>query len=334
MAATVWKGNLSFGLVSIPVRLVRAARAERVSLRQLHRPPRAIPAARQGTMEEEMEAEATSRGRPSEGPPAAFEPAGLRAMTLPEVAPVRRSYERADVADAAAVPPAELVKGYEYAKDQYVVVEEQDLRQLALPTSTEMQIVEFVRFAEIDPVFLETSYYVVPDQAAEKPYALLREAMRGSGFAAIGELTMHRRDHVVIVRPGRTGLIAHTMFYPDEVRSIEEFRTDTSLVNQKELSLATSLVQAMAQPFEPAQFKNNFRARLQQLIEARIEGKQISHAAAAPERASAKVVDILEALKRSLEQARSAHRESPEARTERKPASAATASAKKRRSRA
>ena len=254
---------------------------------------------------------------------------------LPEVAPVRRSFERADGTDAGAVPSSELVKGYEYAKDQYVVVEEQDLRQLAAPTSTEMQIVEFVRFAEIDPIYLETSYYVVPDQAAEKPYALLLEAMRGTGFAAIGELTMHRRDHVVIVRPGRTGLIAHTMFYPEEVRSIEEFRTDTTLVNQKELSLATSLIEALAQPFEPSQFKNTFRARLEQLIEARIEGKQISHTAAPKERASERVVDIFEALKKSLEQAKSTRGESGESRAaERKPVSGAQASSRKRRSKA
>ena len=313
-------------MVSIPVRLVRAARAERVTLRQLHRPARSVPVAAPG----EDEPQLPSHRQTIETPPP-FE----SAERLPEVAPVRRSFERVDDSDAGAVPSSELVKGYEYAKDQYVVVEEQDLRQLAAPTSTEMQIVEFVRFAEIDAVYLETSYYVVPDQAAEKPYALLLEAMRGTGFAAIGELTMHRRDHVVIIRPGRTGLIAHTMFYPDEVRSIEEFRTDTSLVNQKELSLAMSLIQALAQPFEPSQFKNAFRARLEQLIEARIEGKQIAHAAAPKERASAKVVDILEALKRSLQQAKSARGESVEARAaERKPASAAQPSARKRRSRA
>jgi DNA end-binding protein Ku len=195
-----------------------------------------------------------------------------------------------------------LVKGFEIGDDQYVVVEEQEIRNLAPPKSTEMQIVEFVHFSEIDPVYLETSYYLTPDGDAEKSYALLLEAMRTTGYAAIGQLTMHRRDHVMIVRPGRTGLIAHTMFYPDEVRSIEEFRTDTSLVVPKELDLAKSLIQVLAKPFEPAQFKNSFRERLQQLIESRIEGQQISHVEQPSRPSAAKVVDIMEALKRSLEQ--------------------------------
>lgn len=305
MASTVWKGNLTFGLVSIPVRLLRAARAERVSLRQLHRPSRPQ---RDVAMPEYIPPSARSIPSPQE--------------PIVEVEPVRRTYQplTAD-AEAAPIAPTELVKGFEYAKDQYVIVEEQDLRAIAMPTSTEMQIAEFVHFSEIDPVYLETSYYVVPDGAIEKPYALLLEAMRSTGYAAIGQLTMHRRDHVMIVRPGKTGLIAHTMYYPDEVRSIEEFRTDTTGVKPKELTMATALIQALAQPFDPAQFRNNFRDRLRQLIDARAEGRQFAHAESVPP-AATKVVDIIDALKRSLEQ------------VQRKPATAERRQPKKRQSRA
>jgi DNA end-binding protein Ku len=155
-----------------------------------------------------------------------------------------------------------------------VVLEEEELRSLIPQTSSEIQIVEFVRFIEIDPVYLETSYYVVPDDGAERAYALLVDGMRETGYAAIGQLTMHRRDHVVIVRPGKTGIIAHTMFYPDEVRSTQEIRTDTSLVAPKELSMAKLLIEALADAFDPARFKNTFRERLQQLIQSRIEGQQ------------------------------------------------------------
>ena len=164
-------------------------------------------------------------------------------------------------------------------------------------------------------MYLETSYYLVPDQNAEKAYALLLEAMRQTGYAAIGQLTMHRRDHVLILRPGKTGLIGHTMFYPDEVRSTEEFRTDTSLVVAKELNLAKTLIEALAQPFDPARFKNAFRERLHELIESRIQGRQTTRV---EPREPAKVIDIMDALKRSLAEMKTVPTATP-AKTERKP---------------
>jgi len=300
MATTVWKGHLTFGLVSVPVRLLRAARAERVSLRQLYRPAKPSMVFEPPPAASEPQSDSGARRQPERRDP---EPLPELPAPEPEVAPVRRTYQSADAGEDTPIASSELVKGYEYEKGQYVVVDEQDFRSIAPQTSTEMQIVEFVRFNEIDPVYLETSYYLVPDGPAEKPYALLLEAMRKTGYAAIGDLTMHRRDNVVIVRPGKTGLIAHTMYYPDEVRSIQEFRTDTGLVAPKELSLATSLIEALAQPFDPTQFKNNFRERLEQLIDSRIEGKQVAHAVTRTA-AATKVVDIMEALKRSLAEAK------------------------------
>src|SRR5204862_3268635 len=101
-----------------------------------------------------------------------------------------------------------------------------------------MEIVEFVRMPEIDPIYLETSYYVSPEGAGEKPYALLFESLRESGYVALAEFAMHRRRHAVVIRPGSTGIIAHTMYYTDEIRKTDEFRTDTGLANRKELDLA------------------------------------------------------------------------------------------------
>jgi DNA end-binding protein Ku len=257
------------------VRLFRAARAERVPLRQLYRRPK--PA--------EIEPEEEPRNEEREET---------------EVTPVRRVYEGADgTEEIAPIRSADLVKGYEYEKGQYVVVDPQELRSLAPKTSTEMQIVEFVHLNEVDPVYLETSYYVAPEQSGEKAYALLFEAMRDTGYAAIGQLAMHRRDHVVIVRPGKTGLLAHTLFYPDEVRSVQEFRVDASIVADKELTLAKSLIQALATPFDPTKFKSSFRERLRELIEARVAEQQTLPLA--PQK-PAKVVDIMDALRRSLEQ--------------------------------
>jgi DNA end-binding protein Ku len=313
MAATVWKGHLTFGLVSIPVRLVRAARAERMKLRQLYRPRAGVAA--------ELNEEQAAAAPPSRPPQGRLEaPQQLAAKTGPSehapehVAPVRRVFQSGD--ENVDVAPADLVKGYEYDKGRYVVLEEDELRRLAPQTSTEIQVVEFVRFQEIDPVYLESSYYVIPDENAEKSYALLLEAMRQTGYAAIGQLTMHRRDHVIIVRPGKRGLIGHTMFYPDEVRASEEFRTDTSLVAAKELDLAKALVAALAQPFDPARFKNVFRERLQELIESRIAGREI---VPVEPPAPGKVIDIMDALKRSLAQAKGLPQT---ASSERKPASA------------
>jgi DNA end-binding protein Ku len=193
MPATVWKGHLTFGLVSMPVRLVRAARAERVKLRQLYRPRTAAP------QPEEQEAAEMAPAHFPRQREVRFEPPKQLAANMAQpatteqipVAPVRRVYEGDQ---ETPIAPADLVKGFEYGKGQYVVLEQDELRSLAPQTSTEIQVVEFVRFQEIDPVYLETSYYLIPDDTSEKAYALLLEAMRQTGYAAVGQLTMHRRD--------------------------------------------------------------------------------------------------------------------------------------------
>ncbi len=290
------------GLVSIPIRLLRAARAERVPLRQLYRPsPRGPSPEGLSGVRPEVAASDSERRLVSE-PIAA-------AATAPEVVPVKHVFQPAN--QEQFVQPAEVVKGYESSKGQYVILDEQELRQIAPKTSTEMEIAEFVRFGEVDPIYLETSYYVVPDGTGEKAYALLFDAMREDGYAALAQVSMHRRDHVMIVRAGQTGLVAHTMFYADEVRTIDEFRTDTKLASQKERELAKALIHAMLKPFEPDRFKNRFREQLQQLIAARAAEHQTARVDA---RTPAPVIDILDALQRSLtsaQQAAAQQREAP-----------------------
>jgi DNA end-binding protein Ku len=277
--------------------MFRAARAERVPLRQFYRTPQENRA--EPTLPQQRATEPVLRLAAHAGMTAA-DTAPDRPDERFELAPVRRTYERLDAGEESGpVPPAGLVKVYEYEKGQYVVVDEQEVRSLAPRTSTEMQIVEFVHFDEIDPVYLETSYYLAPEENGEKAYTLLYNAMRETGHAAIGHLAMHRRDHVVIVRTGKTGLLAHTMYYPEEVRSIQEFRTSTNSAAPKELDLAKSLIQALATSFDPSKFKNNFQERLRELIESRVGDRQIT-TVASPQ--PAKVVDIMEALKRSLAQ--------------------------------
>ena len=134
---------------------------------------------------------------------------------------------------------------------------------------------------------------------AEKPYALLFEALRRTGFVAVAKIAMHNREHIVILRPGAKGILLHTMYYRDEIRQVEEFRTNTELVKGKELDLATTLVESLAAPFEPEKYQDEFRANLMAMIQARVEGRETVEAPQPQQLAP--VIDILEALKMSLD---------------------------------
>lgn len=311
MAATVWKGHLTFGLVSVPVRLFRAARAEKVSLHRLYRPGVREPDAEAVRQEPARIAALNVPGAPKTrggaGRTSAPEP---EPESEPAPAPVTRIRQAAiDPVANAPISSADIVKGFEYSKGQYAVIDEEDIRKITPQTAAEMQIVEFVRFGEIDPVYLETSYYMAPEEAGEKAYALLFEAMRETGYVALAQVAMHRREHVMILRPGKKGIITHTMFYPDEVRTIQEFRTDAGLLTPKELGLARTLIETLAAPFEPEKFKDTYRERLKQLIEAKVEGRQVAEAETPP---PAKVVDIMEALEKSLAAAKDRKPAKPE----------------------
>jgi DNA end-binding protein Ku len=292
MPASVWKGHISFGLISIPVRLLRAARSERVPLRELYRTD--SPAA----PDEEEDSAPSAPSVPAKGPVSIErkpEPA-LPPAPEPTFEPVRRisvgqsSEERA--------PASSITKGYEYERGRFVTIAPEELRSIAPQTSSDMEITEFVRLPEIDPVYFETSYYVKPEDAGRKPYALLFEAMREAGFAAVGRFTMHRRERVAVLRAGPAGILAHTMYFASEVRSDQEVRADTSLVTPKEIALAKTLVNALAASFDPSKYRDTYRERLEALIAAKVEGRQtavVTTPHAKP------VADIMEALRKSLE---------------------------------
>src|SRR5580704_8026767 len=250
MASTVWKGHLTFGLVSLPVRLYSAARGETVSFNLLH-------------------AKDNSR---------------IKQVTFCQT-------------ENEPVPRSELVKGYEYEKDHYVVIEEDDIKKVAPKTAKVMEILEFVKGDAVDPIYLESSYYMAPDGGGEKPYALLFAAMGQSNYYALAKIAMHNREHIVIVRPGKKGILLHTMFYQDEIRQVDEFRTDTDLVKPNELAMANMLIDTLKAEFEPAKYHDTYRDNLMQMIEAKKEGQKVVET---PEPHVAPVIDIMEALKRSL----------------------------------
>jgi len=251
MASTVWKGYITFGLITIPVRLYAAARTERVSFNQIH-----------GVC-------------------------GSRIKQQTYCPQCDRVVER-----------SELVKGYEVEKDRYVIVNDEDVKQIAPPSSDNMEILEFVKAEGIDPIYYDASYFMVPEEAGKKAYHLLLETMQKSGYSAIAKIAMHQREYTVVVRPHADGLLLHTMFYPEEVREVPEFKRDENVnVKPQELALAEKLVEGLASDFEPSKYHDEYQGRLMKMIEAKREGQQIEEVA--PKK-RAPVIDLMAALQKSL----------------------------------
>ncbi len=182
-------------------------------------------------------------------------------------------------AEDKPVPRSELVKGYEYEKDHYVVIDDEDIKKVAPKTAKVMEIQEFVETKDVDPVYLESSYYMAPDGGGEKAYALLFEALKKSGYSGVAKIAMHNREHVVILRPGKRGILLHTMYFTNEIRQVEEFRTDSDLVKEKELALATNIIEASAAKFEPEEkYSDSYRDNLMSMIEKKIQGQKVVEA--------------------------------------------------------
>jgi len=203
--------------------------------------------------------------------------------------------------DERVVSRDEIVKGYEYEKDQYVVIEPADIKKIEPKTTKTMEILEFVKSAEIDPVYFESSYYLVPEEAGERPYALLMRALEESEYVAIAKLSMHNREYTVFLRPMNDGLMLHTMYYENEVRQVDQFgKTGGIELKEAEVKVAHQLVEALAAEFDPKKYSDTFEENVRKLIQARLEGKEV--AAAEKPRKPAPVVDLMAALKESLAQ--------------------------------
>jgi DNA end-binding protein Ku len=253
MAASVWSGYLTFGLISMPIRLFSGARSSGISFNMLHRD---------------------------------------------DLQRVKQQYYCP--ADNRVVERSEIVKGFEYRKDEYVVIDPEEIKKIEPKTAKTMEILEFVKAGEVDPVYFESSYYLLPEEAGRRPYALLTKALEESEYVAIAKLTMHNREYTVFLRPHEGGMMLHTMYYEEEVKKVEGFGAPDVELKDSEVKVAHQLIEALAAKWEPEKFHDDFQENLKKLIQTKLEGGEVAEVE--QPKKLAPVVDLMAALKASLVQ--------------------------------
>ncbi len=253
MAASVWSGYLTFGLISMPIRLFSGARSSGISFNMLHRD---------------------------------------------DLQRVKQQYYCP--ADNRVVERSEIVKGFEYRKDEYVVIDPEEIKKIEPKTAKTMEILEFVKASDVDPVYFESSYYLMPEEAGRRPYALLTKALEESEYVAIAKLTMHNREYTVFLRPHEGGMMLHTMYYEEEVKKVEGFGAPDVELKDSEVKVAHQLIEALAAEWEPEKFHDDFQENLKKLIQTKLEGGEVAEVE--QPKKLAPVVDLMAALKESLAQ--------------------------------
>lgn len=271
MARAIWSGAISFGLVTIPVKLYTAVSRKNVRFNLID--------SRSGTRIKQL---------------------------------------RVSAEDGSEVPSDALVKGYEIAKGQYVTVTEEELAALDPEASRTIDILEFVELADIDPIYYDAAYYLVPDDIARKAYALLERAMEESGRVAIASFVMRTKQYIAALRPKDGALVLSTMVYADEVNDAGELDGLEGLdVSEQEVAMANQLIDSLAADFDPARYHDTYREQLLELVERKAAGEtELVEITAAP--SADKVVDLMAALEASVAEAkktRSRHPSTPESKT-------------------
>jgi DNA end-binding protein Ku len=252
MASTVWKGYISFGLVSVPVRLYAAAREEHVSFNQIH------------------------------------EVCGSRIKQQIFCPTCNRVVER-----------SELAKGYQVDRDAYVLVSNDELKTLEAASTEAMEITQFVNLSEVDPIYFQSSYYSAPEDPGRRAYALLLQAMEKLNVAAIAKVTLHAREQIVLMRPYHNGIVLHTLYFAAEVREVAEYgKTENMTLQKPEIQLAEQFIEQLKAGFNPEQYKDQYQDRVLALVETKRAGQVV---AGQPEKVKlAPVIDLMEALKKSI----------------------------------
>jgi DNA end-binding protein Ku len=224
----------------------------------------------------------------------------FRLLHAADKAPVR--FERVCVKDGHAVAWEDLVKGYEYQKGRFVVMTKEDFQAAAVEKTRTVDIIDFVKAEEIDDRFFETPYYLVPAKGGERAYALLREAIRASGRIGIAKFILRDAQHLAAVEVIEQAIVLSVMRFADELVDAEQFAFPaTDGIRKPELDMAKALVNSLAAEWDPAKYTDEYRANLLRIIQAKLKGKEV-HLAPAEEPRQAEVVDLMERLRRSLEQ--------------------------------
>jgi DNA end-binding protein Ku len=193
---------------------------------------------------------------------------------------------------------SDTVKGYEFRKGEYVVIEPEEVKKIEPRTAKAMEILEFVKAEEVDPVYFESSYYLMPEEAGRRPYALLEKALKDSGYYGIAKVTMHNREYTCILRPHDGGIMLHTMYYQDEIREVEGFGKLDVEPKAAEVKIANQLIEALAASWEPQKYHDEFQDNVKKLIKAHMEGREVPEVE--KPKKMAPVVDLMDALKKSL----------------------------------
>ena len=253
----LWKGAITFGLISIPVRLYSAVQEKSLKFHLLHE---------------------TDGGR--------------------------IKYQRVCSKCGKEVGWDDIVKGYEYSKDHYVQFSDEELEGLDVDSIRAIDVVAFVPLTDIDPIYFNKTYYVAPEAAGLKAYRLLADALEAEGQVGIAKVALRDKEHLATVRLKGDVFVLETMHWPDEIREPEFEELDKSVtVQDSEVKMARQLIQQLSDTFKPEEFQDEYRVKLEQLVEQKVAGEEIT-IAPAPEEEPTKVVDLMEALKASVEAAK------------------------------
>ncbi len=231
------------------------------------------------------------------------------------------------VNDGKLVERTEMAKGYEFAKDQFVMFSPRELKELEEKTSSTIDITEFVPLESVDPIYFSGTYFLAPDKGASKPYSLLATALKTADQCAVGRWISRGKEHVVVIRPLSDGLALHQLHFQADVRSMSELGIEPVRVSEAELKLANQLIEHLAvKKFDPAEYADEFKSRVEAAIKRKVEGKEVSIAESPVAARGANVIDLMQALKASL----SAKPEDPATRRTPKRAPSASRKAVKR----
>src|ERR671915_145002 len=254
----LWKGAITFGLISIPVRLYSAVESKSLKFHLLH---------------------AEDQGR------------------------VR--YKRVCTKCGKEVSWDDLVRGYEYSKDHYVIFTDEELEGLDVDSIKAIDVVTFVPISQIDPIYYDKTYYVAPDAPGVKAYRLLADAMHAEEQVGVAKVALRDKEHLATVRLKEDVFVLETMHWPDEIREPAFEELDKKVeVRDPEIKMARQLIQQLSGDFHPEEFKDEYRERLQVIAEQKIEGQEVAVAAEPSEEEPEKVVDLMDALKASVEEAK------------------------------